>query len=48
MCIGKRKPYVRQPEAVTAFLLRDCHHGEFAMMLLAFLLRNYLYIVLLF
>lgn len=39
-CVSsRRKPYVRQAEAVTSFLLPDCHHGEFAMRVLAFLIR---------
>lgn len=29
--LRRRKPYVRQAETVTSFLLPDCHHGEFAM-----------------
>lgn len=36
----KRKTYLRQPEAETAFLLPDCHHGEFAIRVVAFLCRN--------
>ena len=35
---------MREPEAVTSFLLPDCHHGEFAMRVLAFLCRISLFI----
>lgn len=34
---------MRQAEAVTSFLLPDCHHGEFAMSVLAFSSRISLY-----
>lgn len=44
-CVAsKRKPYLRKAEAVTSFLLPDCHHGKSAMRVLAFLIRISVYI----